>query len=116
MKSDGLTEIVMWAVRHSRLSQKVVRRSPSHNSEVVALTLHLLNSRHTFKCLVIDIVVTECRRLELLTELPMNPIEQMLSRSLNFLKMSRQFFILVWDEMHVLAPRYSERRTGVRSQ
>ena len=51
--------------------------------------LYLLNSRHTFKCLVIGIMLVECRWLELLTELLMNPIEQMLSGLLNFLKMAR---------------------------
>jgi hypothetical protein len=66
-----------------------VGQLPSHNPELVGLMLYLLNSRHTFKCLVIGIMLVECRWLELLTELLMNPIEQMLSGLLNFLKMAR---------------------------
>ena len=60
MKLDGLAEIVMWAVRHSRLSQQVMRRLPSHNPEMVTLALDLLNSRHSFKCLIIGIMLVEC--------------------------------------------------------
>jgi hypothetical protein len=54
--------------------------------------------------------------LELLTELLVNPIEQIVGGGLNFLKMSWQFFIFVWDEVDVLPPRHAEPRTSIRSQ
>jgi len=113
MEIDRLGEIVMGAIRHGRLGQKIMRQSPSYNPEVVTLTLYLVNSRHTFKRLVVGIVLAECRRLELLAYLLLNPIEQMLSGSLNFLKMGRQLLIFVWDEMHIGATRHSKPGTCI---
>jgi hypothetical protein len=113
MKFERLPEIMVRAVWDCRFGKEEMCESSCHDSEVITLTLDLLNCMQALECLVVSIMLFKRCRQELSAKLLMYSIEQDLSGGMDFLNVGRKFSIFVRDKIDIVVPCDSKPRACI---
>jgi hypothetical protein len=113
MKYHRLPEIMVRTVRHCRFGKEKMRELPCHDSEMIALTPDLLDSRQALECLAIRIMLLDRCRLKLSAKLSMHSIEQILSGYIDFVEVPWNLIIPVRDEIDIVIMSNSKPRSCI---